>query len=84
MADAQPQDPLRIPIGGKKMSIDLNAILTQESIQAHQHTMNESKSNVQSSNNLVRHVAVKKFDEVQAIESKAVRGVFDSDPKSTG
>lgn len=52
------------------------AQLTMESVQAHQHIINESKGNIQSSNNIVRHVAAKKFDQVDAIESSAVEKVL--------
>lgn len=52
--------------------------LTIETVQAHQHIMNESKANVQSSNNLVRHIAAKKFDQVDAIESSAVEKVLNA------
>lgn len=57
-------------------TIDVNQSLATESVQAHQHIMNESKGNVQSSNNLVRHIAAKKFDQVDAIESSAVEKVL--------
>ena len=72
------QDPLLIPIGESEMAgeIDINNALVMESVQAHQHIMNESKSNIQSSNSLLRHVAVKKFDQVDAIESSAVEKVL--------
>ena len=52
------------------------AQLTMESVQAHQHIINESKGNIQSSNNIVRHVAAKKFDQGDAIESSAVEKVL--------
>lgn len=56
--------------------INVEKTLVMESVQAHQHIMNESKGNIQSSNNLLRHVAVKKFDQVDAIESSAVEKVL--------
>ena len=52
------------------------AQLTMESVQAHQHIINESKGNIQSSNNIVRHVAAKQFAKVDAIESSAVEKVL--------
>ena len=76
-----PQDPLIIPVpqGGSSMAshpLNTQELLVMESVQAHQHIMNESKANIQSSNNLLRHVAVKKFDQVDAIESSAVTKVL--------
>lgn len=55
--------------------------LLTESVQAHQHMMNESKANIQSSNSLVRHIAAKKFDQVDAIEASAVEKVLNVSPK---
>jgi len=54
--------------------------LLTESVQAHQHMINESKANIQSSNSLVRHIAAKKFDQVDAIEASAVEKVLNVKP----
>lgn len=73
------QDPLLIP-GGQKMpaehNIDVNGELQREGVSAHQLIMTESKGNIQSSNNILRHTAVKKFDQVDTIESAAVEKVL--------
>jgi len=77
------QDPLEVPVGDNEnperetiMNESIKEMLVMESFQAHQHIMNESKGNVQSSNNLLRHVAVKKFDQVDSIESASVEKVL--------
>lgn len=65
-------------VGENEMDINVQETLVMESVQAHQHIMNESKGNIQSSNNLLRHVAVKKYDQVDAIESSAVEKVLNA------
>jgi len=50
--------------------------LLTESVQAHQLIMTESKGNIASSSNLVRHIAAKKFDQVDTIEASAVEKVL--------
>jgi len=59
--------------------MDVNQVLELlklESVQAHQHIMNESKANIQSVNNLLRHIAAKKFDKVDVIESSTLAKVL--------
>ena len=86
--EPDPENPGRIgrsvllsfqrPVRSIAMPINLDEHLQLESVQSHQHIINESKGNIQSSNNIVRHVAAKKFDEVNAIESKAVKTVLEA------
>ena len=84
MPDPIYQDPLIINVGEPLLEdqampeINVQETLVMESVQAHQHIMNESKGNIQSSNNLLRHVAVKKFDQVDAIKSSAVEKVLNA------
>ena len=71
-----------IPIEGKgdKKVADLpEGVLTSllnESVQAHQAVMHEAKNNAASANNLVRHIAAKKFDQVDTIEASSVEKVL--------
>jgi len=54
--------------------------IIQAGSQAHQLLMNESGGNIQNVNNLARLTAVKKFDELQAIESSAATKVLNVTP----
>jgi hypothetical protein len=50
--------------------------LLREGVSAHQSLMTESKGNIQHSNNMLRSMANKKFDEVGSVESRAVDRVL--------
>tara|TARA_R100000951_G_scaffold78474_1_gene66219 strand:- start:72 stop:296 length:225 start_codon:yes stop_codon:yes gene_type:complete len=52
------------------------AILTQQGIQASQQLMAETMGNIQSSANVVRHAAAKKFDEIGGIEARSAGSVL--------
>ena len=64
--------------GADAHPIDIDSQLTMECIAAHQMVILESKGNIQSSNNIVRHVAAKKFDQVGSIESASVEKVLNA------
>lgn len=52
--------------------------VVMEGITSHQLIMTESKGNIQHDNGLLRKIALKKFDEVGSIESRAVDRVLDT------
>ncbi|QDT94277.1 hypothetical protein [Gimesia algae] len=51
--------------------------IIQQGSQMHQLLMTESGGNIQNANNLARLTSVKKFDELQATESSAVKKVLE-------
>lgn len=50
--------------------------LLDASARSHMRLMEEAFGNISSANNIVRHTAAKKFDQVDAIESSAVEKVL--------
>lgn len=65
-----------VVVATEETTVDVRQSLIVESVQAHQSVMNESKMNGVFANNLLRTVAVKKYDQVDAIESSAVEKVL--------
>lgn len=64
------------------MAVDLpeglGSALLNESVSAHSSNMAEIRANIQFSNNLLRAIASKKFDEVGAIESSGAKRAIEA------
>jgi len=58
--------------------MNVQEVIVNESAQAHSGQMLEIRGNISSANNIVRHSAAKKFDQVDAIESSAVERILSS------
>ena len=67
-------------IGESTMSIDVsddcceNAL--QESLYSHSDLMHDTRANVQSAHNILRHSGVQKYNEVDPIEAAAVEMIL--------
>lgn len=68
----------QLPSNAADISPTGREILVSEGLAAHQTLMTESKGNIIHDNGLLRKIALKKFDEVGSIESRAVDKVLDN------
>lgn len=71
---------IEVPIPEREhMAIDLEPGVAQailnSGVNAHQFLMTAEQGNIQTSNNITRLTAAKKFDELGTAEGKAVQGV---------
>ena len=81
-----PEIAISLEEEGKKMadiSNDCCELVLKESIESHSSLMHEERANEQSANNVLRHSSVRKYNEVDPMESAAVEKILGNSGSAT-